>query len=159
DPGAGQFVAHNVQIVWADGTPNTSFFLPPGIQSFHGLHTYYDVGSFVADVTVTGGNGGTLTNSADEVVINVPPTIAITGFPTAAVPEGKPVTISATVTDPGIHDTFTYFWSVNKNNVLFAVGTGAAFTFTPDDNASYRVFVAVRDQSGGVGAAPSKAFP
>src|SRR5262249_7331850 len=115
-----------------------------------------DVGTTSTDVTVTAGST-TLNGSAIEQVANVAPVVTINA-PPPTVFEGSPLSMSATVTDPGIHDTFSYNWSANKNGVLFATGNTASFVFTPDDNGSYTVFLTVIDNSGGVGTAVPRSF-
>jgi len=83
----------------------------------------------------------------------VPPTATITGAP-ATSPEGTAITLGSTVTDPSAADTaagFTRSWSVTKNGNPFASGSGASFSFTPDDNGTYVVTLSATDKDGGVG--------
>ncbi len=84
-------------------------------------------------------------------VNNVAPTVEIVGAP-ATSPEGTPITLGSTVTDPGSGDTFTYVWSVTKDGLPFDTGNPAdqpTFSFTPDDNGTYTVSLVVRDDDGG----------
>ena len=67
------------------------------------------------------------------------------------------MTVFEAVTDPSPVDTaagFTYAWNVTKNGAAYATGTSASLTFTPNDNATYAVDLAVTDNHGGVGHAP-----
>jgi Ca2+-binding RTX toxin-like protein len=58
-------------------------------------------------------------------------------------PEGTAVALTGTV-DGAAADP-TYAWSVTKDGVDFASGTSSDFSFTPDDNGSYIVSLAVSD--------------
>jgi hypothetical protein len=57
-------------------------------------------------------------------------------------------TVFKTISDPGTADTHTYSWSVTKDGSPFSSGSGAGFSFTPDDNGSYRVELTVTDNDG-----------
>jgi Ca2+-binding RTX toxin-like protein len=107
-------------------------------------------------VRVSDGVNPAVTSAATTLtVVNVPPTAAIVGAP-ATSPEGTALALTSAVTDPGTFDTFTYAWRATKNGVPYAAATTPAFTFTPDDNATYVVTLTVTDDDGGVGTAPSK---
>ncbi|HXG09859.1 MAG TPA: LamG-like jellyroll fold domain-containing protein [Gemmataceae bacterium] len=97
-------------------------------------------------------DGGFTDYTATITVNNVAPAAAILGAP-ADSPEGSAITLASSVADPGVQDTFTYAWSVTRDGVLFASGTEADFTFTPDDNGVYVVTLAVTDDDGAVGTA------
>jgi hypothetical protein len=88
---------------------------------------------------------------------NVAPTPTISGLPSGNTsPEGSPINLTATATDPGTADTaagFTFAWSVTKNGNSFAAGAGAAFGFTPDDNGTYVVTLQATDKDNGTGTA------
>ena len=119
-------------------------------------------GSYVVNLTVTDGNGGTGTASASIVVSNVPPSVSIT--PPGSASEGTPITITGNVTDQTATETFTYAWSVTKAGAAFASGTTAgagvssAYTFTPGAAGAYTVALTVTDQFGASGSA-SVALP
>ena len=98
-------------------------------------------------------DGGYTDYTTTIAVLNVPPTPAILGAP-ATSPEGTPIPLSATATDPSPVDTaagFTYAWAVTKNGLPFATGVGPSFTFTPDDDGSYAVTLTATDKDGGTG--------
>src|SRR5262249_26433660 len=67
-------------------------------------------------------------------------------------PEGTAITLASTVTDTGGGTgPYTYAWSVTKNGVAYASGTptdGTSFTFTPNDNGTYVVSLAVTSADG-----------
>jgi hypothetical protein len=57
------------------------------------------------------------------------------------------------VSDPSSADTaagFSYAWSVTKNGAVYASGSAANFSFTPDDNGTYVVTLTATDKDGGV---------
>jgi hypothetical protein len=130
---------------FASGTTSSPTFTPD------------DAGVYEVDVTVTDSDGGQTTTSATMTVVSVTPTVAITGSPETS-PEGTPITLGSTVTDPSHADpaaNFTYAWSVTKDGAAtpYASGAGPTFTFTPDDNATYAVTLSVTDSDGGTGTA------
>jgi PKD domain len=81
----------------------------------------------------------------------VNPSAAIAGAP-ATSPEGTQITVTGTFTDPGTADTHTQAWSVTKNGSPYASGSGATFSFTPNDNGTYVVTYTVTDDDAGVGS-------
>lgn len=89
------------------------------------------------------------TASSAVTVHNVAPAPSITGAP-AESPEGTAVTLGSAVDDPGA-DTHTFAWDVTKDGSAYASGSGAEFTFTPDDEATYVVELTATDDDGGVG--------
>ena len=113
-----------------------------------------DNGTYVVSLSATDKDGGVGNDSKTITVTNVPPTAAITGAP-ASSPEGTAISLGSTVTDPSSQDTavgFTRSWSVTKNGAPFgSTGSGATFSFTPDDNGSYVVSLSATDKDGGVG--------
>src|SRR5262249_47040089 len=46
---------------------------------------------------------------------------------------------------------FTYAWTVTRNSGLYAFGSGASFSFTPDDDGIYEVTLSVSDKDGSTG--------
>lgn len=107
-----------------------------------------DNGSYVVSLTVTDDDGGVGTATATVAVTNVAPSAAVGNAP-ASSPEGAAVVVTAEVEDPGTADTHTIAWSVTKNGDAYASGSGASFTFTPDDNGTYVVTLTATDDDGG----------
>src|SRR5205085_2475293 len=103
--------------------------------------------TYLVHLTVTDNDGGSTETSETIQVTNVPPTAAITGAP-ASSPEGTTITLGSSVSDPGSADTLTYAWTVEKNGSLYASGSDAGITFTPDDDATYVAHLTVTDGDG-----------
>jgi hypothetical protein len=76
--------------------------------------------------------------------------VAIGGAPAFPI-EGVPVNLTATVTGPSAGASFNFSWTVTQNSDAFASGTGPAFSFTPNLNATYLVTLNVSDVAGGKG--------
>jgi hypothetical protein len=114
-----------------------------------------DNGSYVVTLTVSDDDGGSTTQSRSIQVTNVAPTGAITGAPTGSVPEGTAIALGSTAVDASSVDaaSLTRSWAVTKNGAAFASGSGASFSFTPNDNGSYVVTLTVADKDGGTGKA------
>jgi hypothetical protein len=86
---------------------------------------------------------------------NVAPTASSVSIGSVRV-EGTAIAVRGSVTDPaGANDVLTYAWAVYKDGgaTPFATGSGADWSFTPDDNGSYRVVLTVSDGDGGSGTA------
>jgi PKD repeat protein len=125
----------------ASGTNSTMNFIPD------------DDGSYQVRLTATDKDGGSGTNNLTFDIRNADPSAGITDAPATST-EGTPITLGSTVSDPGSLDTahgFTRSWSVTKNGNVFATGTSASLSFTPDDNGSYVVLFTATDKDGGTG--------
>jgi hypothetical protein len=118
--------------------------------------TPVDDGAYVVQLNATDKDGATGQTTVDVTVTNVPPTPAIGDAPTTSVAEGSAVALTATATDASVADTaagFTFEWSVTKDGAAFQTGTGASFSFTPDDNGAYDVTLTATDKDGATGQA------
>jgi hypothetical protein len=154
----GQLLSHPVRIVWGDGSADTTFMLQPGIFKFTLSHVFFGIGSFETDANV-GTSSGVIKESTNIIVHNVPPSVTIGGVPTTPSPEGRTISFTANVVDPGSSlETFAFTWIIKKNGVVFATGNQSVFTVTPDDNASWQVLLTVSDGNGGIGVAPARNF-
>jgi hypothetical protein len=110
-----------------------------------------DNGTYLVTLTVTDKDGGSNSTSATITGTNVAPTPTIIGVPETN-SEGTAINVTGSATDAGgLDTTLTYAWSVTKGGAAYASGTGTAFSFTPNDNASYAVTLNVTDKDGGVG--------
>ena len=78
-----------------------------GVNLTAPLHTYNEQGSFLAELTVTDGEGGQADDTVRVTVGNVAPVVTIA--PSGPANEGDVVTFTATATDPG-HDRLTFCW-------------------------------------------------
>ena len=135
----------------------------PDTRRFAVKHQYLDDGltpggsplfDYRINLTVTDDDTGTSSSTETVRVTNVDPTAAIKGVPTEPPLEGDPIWLSASHSDPGTLDTFTYAWSVTRGGLPYDDGSGnrtdqAKFTFTPDDDGTYRVTLQVTDDDTG----------
>jgi PKD repeat protein len=125
------------------GSPYTS-----GTGPF--VFTPNDNGEYVLTVFATDkDNGSGAPRSANLTVGSVAPTPTIGGLPSGSVTEGTAVNLTATATDPSTADTaagFTFAWTVTKNGTAYASGSGANFSFTPDDNGTFAVTLTAADK-------------
>jgi len=94
-------------------------------------------GFFVTPVNLS------LRKTQPTVNIAQPPTLSIVAPATS--PEGTAINLTSTVSGSG---TPTYSWTVTKNGSAFASGSAAGLTFTPDDNGTYAVGLAVVTSAG-----------
>ncbi|MEO6572084.1 MAG: Ig-like domain-containing protein, partial [Ilumatobacteraceae bacterium] len=67
--------------------------------------TCTDDGTFTLTATADDANRGTASAQIELTVANADPQVVITGEPAGPVPQGTPVDITATITDPGTNDT------------------------------------------------------
>jgi ELWxxDGT repeat protein len=129
-------VASNGQVI-ADGSGATFSFVPE------------DNGTYTITYTVLDDDGG---STSDEVVItvdNVAPEFVSAGDD-QTVDEGATVSLVGSFTDPGTSDTHTQTWSVvASNGQVIANGSGATFSFVPEDNGTYTITYTVLDDDGG----------
>jgi uncharacterized delta-60 repeat protein len=147
EPNAGQTFTATVD--YGDGSGPQPLTLAAN-DTFMLNHVYSDEGTYPVTVSVTGSTDGTGTASFTSTVSAVPPTVSITGAP-ATGPEGTTITLGSTVTSPSSVDTAAGFadsWSVTKDGNPFASGSGAGFSFTPDDDATYVVTLTATDDGG-----------
>jgi len=108
-----------------------------------------DNGEYVVTLTANDGDGGITSDSKTIQVTNVDPTVAITGAPETS-SEGTAIALGVNANDiAGANDPLTFAWSVTKNGNAFASGSGASFTFTPNDNGEYVVTVVADDGDNG----------
>jgi hypothetical protein len=146
DPGATSWTA---TVDYGDGSGSQPLALNPD-QTFNLSHLYGDTGTYTVSVTLTDNFGASAAASGTVVVNNVAPTVHAGGDVT--VNEGTTLTLTSTVSDPGVNDTFTYDWHVvSSNGQVVNDGSGRNFTFTPVDNGVYTVTLTVTDKDGGVG--------
>jgi hypothetical protein len=127
---------------YASGSNSTVSFTPD------------DDGTYVVSFSATDKDNGTGSDSETITVTNVAPTASITGAPTTS-PEGTQISLGSSVSDPSSVDTlagFTRSWSVTKDGVAYGSGgSGANFSFTPDDEGTYVVSFSATDKDGGQG--------
>lgn len=149
DPGAGDTFTYS-WTVEKDGQPYT---IP--VEFTDGVGTGFypdDNGVYQLFVTVTDDDGGTYSTSSSLITVaNVDPTAVVSGPTTGT--EGSALSFTVTPSDQGSADTFTYSWSVTKDNVSYSLAGGttdaSTLDFTPIDNGDYVATVIVTDDDGG----------
>ena len=105
--------------------------------------------------TVTDSEDGSDTVASSSVAVtDVAPTVTVSGEPGSSIAAGTEVDLSATATDPGAGEGFTYGWSVKRNGFSYplpsSVATnGATLSFVPDSVGTYVATVVVTDTDGG----------
>ena len=118
-------------------------------------HVYYDDGVYVVTLTVTDESGLSDSDTCNITVLNVAPIPEWTSQSSDGTilnppyPEGKEILFTATVSDPGIYDTFTYDWDMGDGTVYLDAGPSITHTYGDDD--IYIVVLTVTDDDGGVG--------
>jgi PKD repeat protein len=103
-------------------------------------YSYKWTGTYTVTLTVTDANGGSTTATSTITV----------GKPTHS-PEGAAIALNASSFPAPSGASFTgatYAWTVTKNGTVYATGSAANFTFTPDDLSSYLVTLTVTDAKG-----------
>jgi len=99
---------------------------------------------------------GEVSESSSTVqILNVAPTPSLDSVSELLV-EGTAIEVRASATDPaGVGDTISFAWTVTKTAVDnavtegFATGSGAEWSFTPDDDGQYTIFYTASDEDGG----------
>ena len=109
-------------------------------------HTYRDNGSYKVRAVVVDDDGGQGKDSLTITVANVPP-VADAGGPYRT-PIHVPVTLTGTVTDAGVDDTFDYAWDTDGN--LTFETKGRVVTRSYDQNGQVIIWFRVTDDDGGM---------
>ena len=94
-------------------------------------------------------NSGNFSDYTTSIVVAPPnPQATITGEPVSGQSqEGTPIALQGSVSNPAAGAQYSYAWHVTDNGVPFAIGSGAQFTFTPDDHNTYVITLTATDQS------------
>jgi len=140
---------------WGDGTTSV------GASA---SHTYPDEGSFNTSVTVTDGDGGSDTSSAVVVTVaNVAPVLTMSC--PASAEEGSPLSIGATLVDPGA-DTWLWTLTGAPGAMTLTPAAGAASatvawtpTFADIAAGTFDLTVTVDDQDGGTDSVACAGVP
>jgi parallel beta-helix repeat protein len=119
------------------------------------VHVYADDGVYTVTLVVRDARGIESADTAVVTVRNVAPTAAVVSVSDPRV-EATAITVTGAASDPANgSDPLTFSWAVYKEGSAtpFAEDGGlkmTAFTFTPDDDGTYRVVLTVDDGDGGV---------
>jgi PKD domain-containing protein/Big-like domain-containing protein len=114
-----------------------------------------DDGTFTLRVVADDRHAGIVSADVTVSVLNVSPTVAITGPPAGSLfAVGTPVTFTGTFADPGAADTHTARWTFDTITQAGTVDenahtVGASYTFT--SAGVYMVSLNLTDDDGGVG--------
>ncbi|HYO56262.1 PKD domain-containing protein [Archangium sp.] len=159
DPGTWDRV-EEIRVDYGDGSPVETIIPWYWDRSFTMYHRYADSGTYQVTVSVTDDDGGVGTATATVVVNNVAPWVYLDTFWYGS-PEGYPIRLSGSFSDPGTQDTWTA-------TVDYGDGTGVqplalisrSFTLSHvyADEGTYTVTVTVRDDDGGVGSATERMY-
>ncbi len=118
-------------------------------QDFAGrTHAWKDNGSFTVTLKVTDKDGGSVSVTKTVTVANVTPTVTIAGGDRQAA-RGENLAFSASVSDPGTADTFTYAWDFGDGGT----STQASPSHSWPNLGNFTVKLTVTDKDGGVGTA------
>ncbi len=154
DPGTLDTAA-GFEYSWIATKNGVTFATGGGLNDATFGFTTNDNGTYVVTLTATDKDGGvSVPATATFTAFNVAPMPAITA-PVSTGNEGTAITLTGSATDPSSVDTaagLALSWSVTKNGSAFgATGSGASYTFTPDDNGTYVVTLKATDKDNGVG--------
>ncbi|MFC1718911.1 PKD domain-containing protein, partial [Candidatus Poribacteria bacterium] len=115
-------------------------------------YTWYDNDSYTVTVRVKDNDGGEGTATTVVQVDNVAPTASVSNVGPQG--EGTAVTVTASQTDPGTGDTFTYSFDWESDGTYDIVEQSEpSSSYTWYGNGSYTVTVRVKDNDGGEGTA------
>src|SRR6185295_9178946 len=98
-----------VVINWGDGSTNTTLPLAAGVLTYSSSHTYLDDDAddtYTITVTVTDDDTGSTSTTKSITVNNVAPVLSDVAT-AGTINENGTATLTGTITDPGIKDTFT----------------------------------------------------
>ncbi|MCC6580437.1 MAG: PKD domain-containing protein, partial [Phycisphaeraceae bacterium] len=118
-----------------------------------GQHLTYvpvDNGTYQVTVVVHDTHQGFGTSTLTVDVSNLPPSLAWDNPPAQAT-EGDTINVHVLASDPGINDSFSYHWRIDKDGVPLSQTTTSTgdLSFVPDDNGMYVVSVYAVDNDGG----------
>ncbi len=148
----------DVNVDWADGSPNTYFnATTPGPLGTR-PHLYGDNAVYNVTVKVTDNSSGDFGAAPFKItVLNLPPVVAVPSTVPAPSHEGSAIIASATFTDPGLNDA-PFTCTVNYGDgsgELPGIVTGMTCNGPEHiyvDNGSYPVVVSVTDKDGAPGS-------
>ena len=107
--------------------------------------------TYTVTLTATDSAGTAAPSVPDPIyVYGTSPTLTITGAPSTSVPEGTPLALSASMSNPT--SWYRYTWTVTVTDsaapVSIPTTTGARFGLTPDVAGTYTISLAATDQYG-----------
>jgi RHS repeat-associated protein len=154
DPGINDTFTMSVN--WADGSVPEPVTIGMDGHSFTATHPYRNDG--VYDVSFSGGDGTDGTSSDVNVTVNnLSPTLGSAGLTTNPVNEGTTTTLTGSLSDPGVDDSFTLMvdWGDGGGPQPYTLGTSLSFAATYDylnGPATNTISWWVGDDGGGTSA-------
>ena len=156
DPGT--LDSHVISIDWGDG--NTSVINPAvGVRDFTSSHSYPDddpsgtpADAYAITVTITDDDTGTVSDSVTTLVNNVAPSLTLSTD--SPVDEGGVLTLSGSIVDPGVQDTFVAFvhWGDGSPVQTLSLPEGTAslsVAHTYAASGDYTILVTLQDDDLG----------
>jgi MYXO-CTERM domain-containing protein len=122
---------------WGDGSEPSE-----GEGLTEATHTYRQSGTYTLRLTVSDGDGGVATRTAEVVVGDEPPLLQEILGPREG-DEGQTLSYEATVTDPG-GDPLRFAWQVNDGD-LIETGNEGRLSYTFAEDGTYTVTLIVTD--------------
>lgn len=110
-------------------------------------HVYEQDGEYQLTLSVSDASGGTTTETWTLMVHNLPPEVELGEDLTLA--RNEEVTLTATVSDPGIHDELEYLWDFGDGIMSDAISP----THWWSKSGDYTVTLTVTDDAGDSGSA------
>jgi hypothetical protein len=148
DPGSDDATL-DYSIDWGDGSTDSTGTVAAG-GNISRNHTYLDDDAddaYTITVTLTDSDGAEGSNSRSVTVKNVAPTASATN--NGPINEGGSATITASQTDPGTADTFTYAFDCDNDGTFGAYQASDQTSCSFGADGSYDVGVKVKDDDGG----------
>jgi PKD repeat protein len=120
-------------------------------------------GTYVATCTVTDLDGASASLSTPSIPVTaVSPLVVVTGAPITSA-EGTQLNLSVSASSPRSNDTFSYVWSITRNNSNYTPASGtilnaANLHFTPGQPGAYIATCTITDIDGAVGSQSSSSI-
>ena len=141
DPGQDTIASWSIN--WGDGNIQSVSGNPGSVT-----HVYADNGSYTISASATDEDGTWSANTKALSVLNVTPTLGLSGGSPPSVTEGSTVTLALSSSDPGA-DTIGS-WSINwgDGSIQSIVGNPTSASHVYGDNGIYNITASATDEDG-----------